>query len=72
MGEHFKALSEESRIIVALAVLIDGYDAIDILKMDKERGAELAQAATEVVRLSPDIRMPLIGTYLRDSLASFT
>jgi len=72
MGEHFKALSEESRVIVALAVLIDGYDAIDILKMDKDKGVELAQAASEIVRLSPDIRMPLIGTYLRDSLASLS
>jgi hypothetical protein len=62
---RFRALSAREQGIVAIAVLLDGYDAAQYLASDKERGNALTRAAKDLAALSPDLRMPLLGTLLR-------
>jgi hypothetical protein len=65
---HFFSLSSELQARVALAVLLDGADAQEILGMHGEVGERLARAAKEAFSLSLDVRLPLLGTLLRESI----
>ena len=62
---RFRALSERERALVAVAVLLDGHDAPEYLASDKERAAALSRAARDLAEISPEVRMPLVGTLLR-------
>ncbi|MCB0322881.1 MAG: hypothetical protein KDD69_04885 [Bdellovibrionales bacterium] len=66
---RFRALSVRERAIVAIAVLLDGHDAAQYLAGDKARAAALCRAAKDLAELSPELRLPLVGTLLRESVA---
>ena len=65
---RFRALATREKALVAMAVLLDGHDAPDYLSCDKERQLALTRAAKDLVELSPELRLPLIGTLLRSAL----
>ena len=65
---RFRALSVKEKAVVAVAVLLDGHDAADYLASDEERQTALCRAAKDLAQLSPDLRMPLLGSLLRKAL----
>ena len=60
----FERLDATSRIRVAIAVLIDGKDGLDVLESDVYKGEELKKAGEALLALELDVRFPLIGTML--------
>lgn len=66
---RFRALGTRERAIVAVAVLLDGHDAADFLANDKERHTAMARAAKDLAELPPELRIPLVGTLLRQAVA---
>lgn len=64
----FRALSARDRVLVGIAVLLDGHDAIEMLKSDKEKKNLLCRAAKELVDLPIDLRLPLCGTLMRTAM----
>ena len=62
---RFRALGTREKALVAVAVLLDGHDAADFLKNDKERATALSRAAKDLAELPPELRLPLVGTLLR-------
>jgi hypothetical protein len=64
----FHSMSARQRALVGLAVLLDGREAADFLKQDKELGTRLAEAAITLAALEPQLRMPFVGTNLRSAL----
>ncbi len=66
--QRFIGLTARERAVVAVAVLLDGHDAVDMLASDKERRGLLCRAAKDLAELTPDLRVPLLGTLLRDAL----
>lgn len=71
----FISLPARQRAIVAIAVLLDGLEAVDYLQNDPEYGAGLVRASSDLVKLAPDLRLPFVGTLLRralDEVASST
>lgn len=65
---RFRALGTREKALVAVAVLLDGHDAADFLACDKERHLALTRAVKDLVELSPELRLPLLGTLLRSVL----
>lgn len=63
--QAFERLDATSRIRVAIAVLIDGKDGLDVLESDVLKGEELKKAGEALLALELDVRFPLIGTMLR-------
>ena len=66
--QKFESLTARERAVVAVAVLLDGHDAVDMLASDKERKGVLCRAAKDLAELSPELRLPLLGTMLREAL----
>jgi hypothetical protein len=64
----FRSLTASERILVAIAVLVDGNDAATYLEYDEQRGPELRAAAQELARIELDTRLPYVGTMLRMAL----
>ncbi len=69
---RFRSLGGRERAIVAVAVLLDGHDAADYLSSDKERRTPLSRAAKDLADLPPDLRLPLVGTLLREAVKGLT
>ncbi len=65
---RFSSLSAQNRALVALAVLIDGHEAVNYLRSDSLLLDALSKAANELSELEPELRMPLAGTILREAL----
>ena len=65
---RYRALGTREKALVAVAVLLDGYDAAEYLSCDKERHTALTRAAKDLAELSPELRMPLIGSLLRTAM----
>lgn len=65
---RFRALSPREKALVTVAVLLDGHDAEAFLQSDKDRSTALTRAAMDLAQLSPEVRMPLLGTQLRIAL----
>ncbi len=63
--DKFRSLTTREQAVVALAVLLDGHDAVEFLRSDKVRSSALTRAAEDLVQLTPELRMPLLGTLLR-------
>lgn len=63
--QSFEQLDVTSRIRVAIAILIDGKDGLEILGSDVFKGEELRKAGEALLALDLDVRFPLIGTMLR-------
>lgn len=70
--QKFEALTPRERAVVAVAVLLDGHDAIDMLASDKERKGALCRAAKDLAELAPDLRLPLLGTLLREAISQIS
>lgn len=68
-AQRFRSLSPRQRALVAIAVLLDGREAQVYLEPDAINGAGLARAAGDIAQLDPDMRMPYVGTMLRQALA---
>jgi hypothetical protein len=66
---RLRSLSIKEQALVALAVLIDGHDAVEFLGSDKERATALSRAAKDLADVPPETRLPLAGTLLREALA---
>jgi len=65
---RYRALRLREQALVCIAVLLDGLDASDYLSSEKERKSALQRAAQDLASLSPDLRIPLSGTLLREVL----
>jgi hypothetical protein len=61
-------LQPYDRARVAIGVLLDGVDAPLYLLNDAARGAELREAAEELLAMELDVRFPFVGTMLRLAL----
>ena len=67
-SERFKNLSSANRVKVALAVLIEGKECLEVLQSDAFDGQELRGAAEDLLALDLDARFPYVGTMLRRAL----
>ncbi len=65
---RFRMLEARERALVALAVLLDGLDAPDYFGGDRERGLTLSRASKDLAKLTPEVRLPLVGSLLRTAL----
>lgn len=65
---RYRSLSARERGLVAIAVLLDGHDASDLMCSDRDRFPALSRAAKDLAELPPELRMPLLGTLLREVL----
>ncbi|RMG42588.1 MAG: hypothetical protein D6719_06115 [Candidatus Dadabacteria bacterium] len=65
---RFRALSSRHRALVAVATLLDGHEASVYLESDAVHGGALSKAAAELAAQDPELRMPLIGSFLRGAL----
>lgn len=66
----FLSIPPREQALVALAVLLDGFDAADYLQCESERRGVLNRAASELARVPLELRLPLAGTLLRRALDS--
>ena len=67
-NSKYRGLSSKEKALVAMAVLLDGYDAVQYLVSDKERGAVLSRVAKDLASFALELRMPLSGTLLRSAV----
>lgn len=67
-AQKFKNLSARLRAIVAVAVLLDGREAAEYLAIYADDGSGLQKTAADLAEISPEIRMPFVGTALRVAL----
>lgn len=67
-GQKFRMLSPRQRALVAVAVLLDGREAVEYLEADPVNGLSFKRAAMELASQGPELRMPFIGTALRAAL----
>ncbi len=65
---RFRSLTVRERAVVCLGVLLDGHDAVDFLGSDKERGTALSRVAKDLASVAPELRMPLLGTLMREAV----
>ena len=66
---RFKGLPAAKRALVAIAVLLDGREAIAYLGCDAVLGNSLQRTAQEIAGFEPELRMPLAGTLLREAIS---
>ncbi len=69
-SQRFRSLPPRQRALVAIALLLDGRDAGIYLENDAVYGNGLKRAADELALLEPEMRMPFVGTVLRDALSN--
>lgn len=67
--QRFRNLSAKDRLLVSIAILLDGREASTYLASDSVNGAGLKKAALDVAAIEPELRMPLVGTWLRQALS---
>ena len=60
--QKLRSLGSQHRALVAIAVLLDGREAVRYLEGDSAHGGALAKAAQDVAELPSDLRIPLLGT----------
>lgn len=65
----FHNLEPKARALVAIGVLLDGFDASFYLEDDLANGAELKSAAESLAGEPIEQRQPFVGTLLRAALA---
>lgn len=67
-AQRFRVLSARQRALVAMAVLLDGREAAVYLEKDAVDGSGLQKAAVDLASQTPELRMPFVGSLLRDAL----
>ena len=65
MKDSYNNLPDHYKALIAIAVLIDGIDSEIYLQNDYSFGSELSSLAIEFGGMTPEIRVPLMGTLLR-------
>ena len=70
--QAFRKLSLRHQALVAVAVLLDGREAVVYLESDAINGAGLSRASDELAMMPPELRMPYVGTMLRAALAGLS
>jgi hypothetical protein len=65
----FRQLPKRYQCLVAIAVLLDGIDAATYLENDEHYGKDLQIISSSIGKLEPSLRMPLMGTILREIVA---
>ena len=70
--EKFEKLDPKLRALLAVALIVDGREAMDYLKIDSEHGASFRELIEELGALEPDLRIGLMGTILRRTLAEIS
>jgi hypothetical protein len=70
--ERFRKLPPAQRALVAVAVLLDGREASTYVEQDAHSGPELAEIARMIAELPNDVRVPLLGTELRDAITNLS
>ena len=63
---NYENLQPEQKAIVAIAVLLDGQAASDYLRCDTFSNPLLSVVAKELLQIPSEIRIPLLGTLLRE------
>jgi hypothetical protein len=63
--QHFRKLSTQEQLVVAIGVLMDGSDTGRYLQTDAQRGELLAAAASELAQIELASRLPFVGTLVR-------
>jgi hypothetical protein len=64
---RFRSLTLREQALVCIAVMIDGHDAVDYLQNDRDRAVALSRVAKDLASLEPELRLPLLGTLLRNA-----
>ncbi len=67
-GMVFNKLAPEQQALVAIAVLLDGFDSPFFLGEDFKFEDQLRKAAEEIVKDAPAQRLPYVATLLRRAL----
>ncbi len=67
-GNIFNKLEPEQQALVAIAVLLDGFDSPFFLGDDFSHQDQLRLAAEEIVKDAPQQRLPYVATLLRRAL----
>ncbi len=67
-AQRFRVLAPRQRVLVAMAVLLDGREASGYLKFDAVSGTALSKAADDLAAQPPELRMPFCGSALRQAL----
>lgn len=65
---RYKSLNADKRALLAIAVLLDGREAINYLGFDSVLDNSMQRIAEEISSLEPELRMPLLGTLLREAI----
>ena len=68
-ADSLEVLTAYQRALVAVAVLLDGREAVTYLANDALHGEILGEVAEELSKQSPELRMPYLGSLLRMALA---
>lgn len=64
----FQSLSTREQALICVAVLLDGFEASSYLANDLKNGVIFEKLSSDFANLSPELRTPLLGTLLRQSL----
>ena len=67
-SKALKNLQPRDKALVAISVLLDGREAENYLRHDQMFGPSLSEAAKELAKQPPDLRMPVAGTLLRQAI----
>lgn len=67
-GQIFNKLESEQQALVAISVLLDGFDSPFFLGEDQKYQNQLRMAAEEIVKDAPEQRLPYVATLLRRAL----
>lgn len=65
---RFRALGKKEKCIVAIALLIDGPDALDYLSVDKDHGIAFERIAKDFLEMPTELRVSFLATTLRETL----
>ena len=62
MGDisKFRALGKKEKCVVALALLVDGLDALEHLSIDEDNKTAFLRAAKDFTEMPPELRIPLL------------
>jgi hypothetical protein len=66
--EKLHKLDKREKLLIAVAVLSDGEQAVQILALDKDKGAKHSELARELLEVQEEIRLPLLGSIVRQNM----
>lgn len=72
MLDEIENLQDSQKILLLMAILIDGGSAHRNLSCEGVNGRKLEELALKIQALSPDMRIPLVGTLLRRALERYS